>query len=226
MDVRKNYSGVQKLNIDELHLVKGKVYGLVGPNGSGKSTLLKMIVGLVSSTTGTITIMGEKVSRKMAKTIAYLTDVDLYYETLTVKQMITFYSTQFTDFEIERANELLELLKIDEQSKIKHLSKGNRGRFKILLTFARKTPIILLDEPFAGLDVVVRDEVVQVMLRYIDFENQLIVIATHELLELEMLIDELIIISAGELLGVHNVEELREEQNVSVTSYVKNLLKR
>ncbi len=92
-----------------------------------------------------------------------------------------FYQSQFSDFQTEQAYKLLNEMQLDPEKKIKKLSKGNRGRLKIVLALARRASVILLDEPFSGLDLMVRDSIVNSLVSYIDFEQQIVVIATHEI---------------------------------------------
>src|SRR5690625_6952929 len=91
----------------------------------------------------------------------------MFYQTFTVQKMVVFYASQFQDFDIEKANQLLKDMKIAPTKKIKQLSKGNRGRFKLGLTLARKSPVLLLDEPFSGLDPMVRESIVKSLISYI-----------------------------------------------------------
>ena len=71
---------------------------MLGPNGSGKSTTLKMITGLVYPNKGDVTVIGEKVTRQISKKVAYLTELDMFYDSFTVEKMIAFYESQFPDF--------------------------------------------------------------------------------------------------------------------------------
>lgn len=221
-DVVKKYGSNYALNMINLTFEKGKIYGLVGPNGSGKSTLLKLITGLVFPTSGIVTVNDETVTRKTSQSVAYLTELDMFYETFTVQETIDFVSSQFADFNLERAQRLLKEMKLNCHKKVKSLSKGNRGRLKLVTTLARDTDVILLDEPFSGLDPMVRDAIVKSLLQYVDFDKQIILIATHEINEIESLLDEVIAIYYGSVIGQKNVEQLREEQGLSVLNWFKS----
>ncbi|MGN7941936.1 ABC transporter ATP-binding protein [Virgibacillus sp. 6R] len=221
-NVVKKYGSNYALNTINLTFEKGKIYGLVGPNGSGKSTLLKLITGLVFPTSGIVTVNDETVTRKTSQSVAYLTELDMFYETFTVQETIDFIASQFADFNLERAQRLLKEMKLDGHKKVKSLSKGNRGRLKLVTTLARDTDVILLDEPFSGLDPMVRDAIVKSLLQYVDFDKQIILIATHEINEIESLLDEVIAIYYGSVIGQKNVEQLREEQGLSVLNWFKS----
>lgn len=224
-NVTKKYGSETALNQVSLHFQPGKIYGLLGPNGSGKSTTLKMITGLVHPTSGTITVQEENVTRRTSKSVAYLTELDMFYDSFTVDKIIAFYESQFPDFNREKANQLLEEMKLTKDKKVSQLSKGNRARLKLVLTLAREVPIILLDEPFSGLDPMVRESIVKSLLSYIHFEEQTVIIATHEIDEIEALLDEVIVIYNGMILDQENVEQLREEQGLSVLEWFKQTMK-
>ncbi|QED48747.1 ABC transporter ATP-binding protein [Cytobacillus dafuensis] len=224
-NVTKKYGREYGLNDVTYSLEKGKIYGLLGPNGSGKSTTLKLIAGLVHPTSGQVLVNGKLANRKIANEVAYLTELDMFYQPFKVKDMIDFYATQFQDFRIDRANELLQFMKLDKEKNIKQLSKGNRGRLKLVLALAREASVLLLDEPFSGLDPMVRDSIVKGLLSYIDFDNQIVIIATHEIDEIEPLLDEVLAIQDGKIIGRHNVEELREMEGLSIIEWMKRTFK-
>ncbi|GIN87051.1 putative ABC transporter ATP-binding protein YhcG [Heyndrickxia sporothermodurans] len=221
-NVTKKYGKDFSLNDISITFEAGKIYGLLGPNGSGKSTTLKMISGLVYPNKGEITINHEPVTRKISSKVSYLTELDIFYDSFTVKNMISFYASQFEDFDPLKANKLLSEMKLDAQKKIKQLSKGNRGRLKLVLALSRRTPILLLDEPFSGLDPMVRESIVKSLLAYINFEEQTVIITTHEISEVEPLLDEAVIIYKGNIIGQKNVEELRETEGLSVLKWFKS----
>lgn len=224
-NVTKKYGQETALQDVSFTMESGKIYGILGSNGSGKSTTLKMIAGLVHPTSGVVMVNGKKADRRIAKEVAYLSELDFYYPAFTVKDMINFYASQFSDFDRSKAEELLAFMKLDSTKKLKQLSKGNRGRLKLVISLARNTPILLLDEPFSGLDPMVRESLVKGLLSYIDFEKQTVVIATHEIDEVEMLLDEVIAIKDGEVTAFRNVEELREQEGLSILEWVKQILR-
>lgn len=225
VDVTKKYGKEAALENVTLHFESGKIHGLLGPNGSGKSTMLKILTGLVYPNSGSVTVQGEEVTRRISKSVAYLTELDMFYDSFTSEKMIHFYSTQFPDFDREKAFELLEEMKVPPGKKIKHLSKGNRGRLKLVLTLARDVPVVLLDEPFSGLDPLVRDSIVTSLLTYINFDKQTVIVATHEIDEIESILDEVVAIYKGDIIGKGNVETIREESGLSVLEWFKETMK-
>ncbi|AUZ25705.1 ABC transporter ATP-binding protein [Bacillus cabrialesii] len=220
--VSKKYGRHTAVNDVSITLSSGRIYGLIGPNGSGKSTTLKMMAGLLFPTSGFVKVNEKPVTRDMVRQAAYLTELDMFYPHFTVKDMVNFYQTQFPDFQTEQAYKLLNEMQLDPNKKIKKLSKGNRGRLKIVLALARRASVILLDEPFSGLDPMVRDSIVNSLVSYIDFEQQIVVIATHEIDEIETLLDEVIILANGEKVEQRVVEEIREQEGMSVLQWFKS----
>ncbi|KAA6453563.1 ABC transporter ATP-binding protein [Bacillus swezeyi] len=224
-NVTKKYGKDFALKDADLTLSPGKIYGLAGPNGSGKSTILKLITGLSFPDSGTVFIEGKPAARHMAENIAYLTELDMFYEPFLVKDMIYFYESQFTDFQTDKAFDLLENMKIDGDKKISRLSKGNRGRLKLVLTLARNASAVLLDEPLSGLDPLARESIVKSLLTNLELEKQTVIIATHEIQEIEQILDEVIVVLNGRIEEKKDVEELREESGVSLLHWLKQLIK-
>lgn len=222
-NVTKKYGTKLALNQVNLELTKGKLIGLVGENGSGKSTTLKLIAGLSHPTSGDITVNGEKVSRNIASSVAYLSELDAYYRFFNVEQAIEFHASQFPDFDMEKAYNIMTFMKLDPKKKLKHLSKGNRGRVKIVLALARKAPIVLMDEPFSGLDPMVRNSIVKGLISFVDLEHQLILITTHEIREIETILDEVIAIKAGNIVAHRNVDDLRKETQKSIVDWMTDI---
>lgn len=221
--VTKKYRQKVALHEVDLKLTLGKIIGLVGENGSGKSTMLKLIAGLTYPTRGEVLVNGSKANRRVASTVSYLSELDEYYRFYNVNQMIEFYASQFPDFDLKKAYEILTFMKLDPESKLKELSKGNRGRLKIVLSLARNAPIILMDEPLSGLDPMVRQSIVKGLISFIDLEKQLVLITTHEIREVENILDEVIAIKDGKIIGHHNVEQLREEQNLGIVDWMTTI---
>lgn len=224
--VSKRYGSKRALEEVTLSLPQGKMIGLVGENGSGKSTLLKLISGLVTPNAGSVTYGGEPVTRRIAKNIAYMPDADLFYPYFTVEQLFQFYNSQFEDFDLTKAEEIAQFLNIAPDAKIKTLSKGNRGRVKIAATLGRNAPYYLLDEPFSGLDPMVREDIAKGLIRFTDSERQTVLMSTHEIKEVEPLLDEIIVLKGGRILAQESIDEIRDFYGMDATSWMVSLFKR
>ncbi|SEB04440.1 ABC-2 type transport system ATP-binding protein [Thalassobacillus cyri] len=221
--VSKKYLLKKALDDIDVSFPIGKIIGVIGENGSGKSTMLKLIAGLLQPTNGEVLIDEKHADRKISTKVAYMSDIDQFYPFFTVNQLVDFYESQFQDFHREKARDILRLMHIEGDEKIKHLSKGNRGRVKMAVTLARNAPYILLDEPFSGLDPMVRTSIVQGMIQYIDLQSQTLIITTHEINEIEALLDEVIVLRKGKILGQQSTEDIRMEYQISVVDWMKQL---
>ncbi len=224
-NVSKKYGGRKALEDITLTLPRGKIIGLVGENGSGKTTLLKLMAGLLRPNSGRATFDGSLITRKIATNIAYMPDVDLFYPYFTVAQLFDFYESQFTDFNPMKAKELAAYLNLSLDSKINNLSKGNRGRVKIAATLGREADYYLLDEPFSGLDPMVRDDIAKGLIRFTDPERQTVIMSTHELKEVEPLLDEIVVLKGSRMIAHEAVDEIRDVHGKDATSWMVSMFR-
>ncbi|MCD5325038.1 MULTISPECIES: ABC transporter ATP-binding protein [Pontibacillus] len=207
--VSKRYIKHKALRDVTFNLEKGKVIGVVGENGSGKSTTLKLIAGLLRPTSGEVTVDDQKVDRGISRMVAYMSELDHVYPFFTVGEAVDYFASQFNDLDREKAEEILSFMKLRKDQKVKTLSKGNKGRLKMTITLARKVPYILLDEPFSGLDPMVRNAIVKGLIRFVDLDAQSLIITTHEIREIEPVLDEVLVIREGQVLGHELVDDIR-----------------
>ncbi len=210
-EVTKTY--LKQTAVKDLTIVfpPGKIIGLLGENGSGKSTVLKMIAGLVRPSAGSVLLNGDPANRQSCRQVAYLSELDTYYPFYTVSQTIHFYASQFSDFNVDKAFDILSFMKLTPDQKVKNLSKGSRGRLKIVLALSRDVPVILMDEPLSGLDPMVRETVIKGLLSFVDIETQTVIITTHEISEIEPLLDEAAILHKGTLINQQSIDSIRED---------------
>ncbi len=223
--VMKSYGKREAVNNVSLTFPSGKIIGLCGENGSGKSTLLKLIAGILLPDKGSILLDGENVTYRTAIRVAYLTDVDDIFPYFTVKQLFQYYESQFSDFRMDKAILVADFLGVDLASSLKKLSKGSRGRAKIAATLGREVDYYLLDEPLSGLDPMVREDIIQGFLRFVDIETQTIILSTHEIKEVEPILDEVIVMQAGQVIAHQKVDDIRENNREDITQWMKNLFK-
>ncbi|WP_169085684.1 ABC transporter ATP-binding protein [Paenibacillus sp. PL91] len=220
-NVSKTYMKRPAIKNISLTLPLGKIIGIVGENGSGKSTLLKLIAGLSQPTSGTVTVNGEMANRRISKLVSYLSGHDSFYSIFTVREALAFEASQFTDFNMAKAEEIMKYMQLDPDKRIKELSKGNRSRLKIVLTLAREVPYLLMDEPLSGLDPLVRQSIVKGMISYVDLERQTLVMTSHEITEIESILDSFIAIKDGSLIRMTDVEELHESEGLGISDWMK-----
>ena len=197
--------------------------GLIGENGSGKSTLLKLLAGILQPTSGTVSFQGERVTRRSASVIAYQPDVDLFHEKLTGDEVFEFYDSQFTDFSIDKAHEIAAFLQVQTTVQLGKLSKGNRGRIKMATFLARDAQLYLFYDPFAGLDPIARELLMKSIIKFVDTTNCAVVLSTHEVNEVEPILDQVMILKDGHLCAMDHLEEVRDVRGVDAVSWMKSL---
>lgn len=204
----------------------GQIIGLVGENGSGKSTLLKVLAGLLLPSSGEVLLNGNPVTRRSANQIAYLPDTDLFYDFYTGEQLFQYYASQFEDFSYDKACIVAEFLQVDKKMRLSQLSKGNRGRMKMAATLGREVPFYLMDEPFAGLDPIVREQLIKGLIQFTDMEHQTILLSTHELYEVEPILDQIILLQNGSIIAHEELERIRDMTNKDAVQWMKAYYKK
>ena len=219
--VSKKYVGQQALNNASLALPGGKIVGLVGPNGSGKSTMLKIMAGLVHPGGGSVKVNGKKVTRRSAAEVAYMSELDILYPFYTVEETLLFNAGLFPDFDLAKAREMLVSMQLEPGKKVKALSKGNRGRLKIVLVLARDVPLVLMDEPLSGLDPMVRDAIIKSLISYLNLARQTVIMSTHEVAEVEPILDTVVAMRNGRICGMAEVEDIRGVHGLSLVEWMK-----
>ena len=201
----------------------GQIIGVIGENGCGKSTLLQLMAGLLRPSKGSIKLGGKKINRRFADKIAYSPDIDLFYESYTGEQVFRFYNEQFADFSLEKAHIIAKHLDVQTTVKLGRISKGNRARIKMAATLGREAALYLLDEPFAGLDPLAREALIKALIRFVDIENQSVVLSTHEVNEVEPILDQVILLRDGMLTAMEELELIRDKRNEDAVEWMKSL---
>ena len=163
-NVSKFYGASPALQNVSLEIPAGKIVGLLGPNGSGKTTLIKLINGLLQPEQGRILINGMEPSPATKAIVSYLPDTTYLNEQMKVKEALTFFKTFYKDFNLERAQGLLRDLGIDENSRFKKLSKGNKEKVQLILVMSRDARLYVLDEPIGGVDPAARDYILNTLI--------------------------------------------------------------
>lgn len=223
-NVTKKYLVQTAVNNISFDLPQGKIIALVGPNGSGKSTVLKMIAGLARPSQGSVTVNGKPASRRIAGDVAFLSEKDVLYPFFTVQETIKFNAGLFADFDLQKAGEILDFMQLEPGKKVRHLSKGNLGRLKIVLALSRRAPLLLMDEPLAGLDPLAREAIIKSLISYLDLQEQTVLLSTHEVSEVEPVLDMVMSLHNGSIKEFEEVENIREKHGLSLLEWMKKCL--
>ncbi|EQK43122.1 ABC transporter family protein [[Clostridium] bifermentans ATCC 638] len=223
-DVYKKYGKKQVLEEFNLSIHKGKIVGLLGPNGSGKTTMIKLLNGLTQCDQGNILINGSKPSVKTKEIVSYLPDRNYLNEDMTVKELLKLFSDFYKDFDINKAKEMIKNLNLEENEKLKSMSKGTKEKVGLILVMSRNAKLYILDEPIGGVDPASRAYIIKTILKNFN-EDSTLLIATHLINEIENICDEVIIISKGKILLKGNVDEIREEKGMSIDTLFREEFK-
>ncbi len=210
--------------LDGLNLVipRGKIVGLLGPNGSGKTTLIKILNGLLVPTGGQGLINGLAPGAQTKARISYLPERTYFQNSMRVKELLEYFADFYEDFRMERAREMLLSLHINENDRIKTLSKGTREKVQLILVMSRDADLYVLDEPIAGVDPAARDYIIKTIIKNYN-EKATVLLSTHLISDIENILDEVIFIREGRLLLQTTVEEIREVKGKSVDSYFREV---
>lgn len=219
MNVHKQYKDKSALKGISLQIPKGKVTGILGPNGSGKSTLFKLIMGITKPTSGYIQVLNAAPSWQINRDIAYLPDRASWYPNHTVKNVIDWAEHLLPRFNRNKAEELLSFMKLDQDMVTQGLSKGEEARMLLILCIARDVPLILLDEPFSGIDLISREKIIAALIDLLSEGEQTVILTTHEIYEAESLFDHVIFLEDGRVKKEGVVEELRTQHGSMENMY-------
>ena len=211
--VTKHYRLNKALSQFDLKVPKGKVFALLGPNGAGKTTFIKCLLGLVNFSEGELFVEGNNIHQTDARNqIAYIPERFSFYPFYTARSVLEFYgqasnipSSELNE-RIELALEKLDILEI-KNKKIKEMSKGQRQRVGIANLVLSKAPILILDEPFSGLDPIgIKD--LKKIIKDLKNEGKTIFLNSHILSEVDELCDGFAVINKGKCLVQGDKDEL------------------
>lgn len=194
---------------------KGTVVGLIGANGAGKSTAFKVILNLIFKDSGEITVFGKDAAalttKEKEKIGVVLADsgVSGY---LNVKDVISIFANLYSAFDREGFLRGCEQFHIPMDKKIKEFSTGMKRKLQVLLALTHNADLLILDEPTAGMDVIAREELLDMLRTYMETENRAILISSHISSDLEGICDEIYMIDQGRII-------LHEETDVLLSEY-------
>lgn len=202
------YKAVDEVNAK---IQDGCIYGLVGSNGSGKSTLLRLLSGVYYPDGGNISVDGFAVFNNpdLKSQIFYLPDAPYFFKNANIKEMADFFEGLYPTFNRERFNHLKDVFPISITDKIDNMSKGMQRQAALMLALSTNPKYLLLDEAFDGLDPVMRSVLKELLLDGIETNRMTVIIASHNLRELEDLCDHIALIHMGKILFSDSLEDVR-----------------
>lgn len=209
-DISLKVKKKQILDHVSFEVPRGTITGLLGPNGAGKSSLLRMIAGLSTPDFGTVHVFDQPAGVAVLGQLSLLPDRGSLPGWLTAGQWLSFARSIYPDWNDDNAGQLTETLKINLETRISVMSRGEEARLQLLTCLARTAPLVILDEPFTGVDLISREQISSTVVRELADGERTFLIATHDIREMEMLFNRLVLISDGQIQSVVDVDQLRQ----------------
>ena len=211
-DLAFAYGRQRVLNDINLTVGPGNFYALLGRNGAGKTTLLKILAGLLAAQHGSAATLGRDPALLRAEdwtAIGYVSESQPLYDWLTGEELIAFIRPLYPNWDQAFCDKLLRRLQLPLQRKVSSYSKGERVKLTLLVAMAFHPRLLLLDEPFSGLDVLAKEQLISCLLEATDQEQWSVVFASHDLMEVERLADVIGLLDDGELKISEPLESLQ-----------------
>lgn len=218
----KSYGQWPALKNVNLTLETGRVVGLLGPNGSGKTTFLKIIAGLLTPTSGSVTIGGMMPGVETKKMVSFLPDTVFFPTWMKAKDAFDLFGDFYVDFNRSKAREMLKSLDISEDMKLKNMSKGTLEKVQLIAAMSREAKLYCLDEPIGGVDPATRDYILRTIINNYA-EDSTVLISTHLISDVENVLDEVIFLQNGEIRRHSSVDDIREQEGKSVDALFREV---
>lgn len=205
----KNFA-LKKLNFQ---VGDSSVFALVGSNGSGKSTLLRTISGVYQPTAGDVLIDGKPIfeNLQLKDQVYFVADVPFFYNGTTLDNASNLLSKIYSGWSEETYLRLCSIFPIDRRGKLINMSKGMQRQASLILALSAKPKYLLLDEIFDGLDPVIRGLVKQLIINDVSDRGMSVIIASHNMRELEDICDHIAFLHRGNLIVEDDVEEIKTQ---------------
>ena len=200
--VCKSYPFFELQNI-ALQLQRGTIMGLIGPNGAGKSTTIRILLGLVHQDRGEVRVLGHRMPQEQIAAkwdIGFASEDMRLYDSMTLDWHINFMKSIYGSWDDRYAQLLLKRFGLRAEQKIKGLSHGQRVKATLLLVFARRPKLLVLDEPTTGLDPVARHEVLRELTSVMVEDGRSILFSSHNTQDVEQISDQITFIDRGRIL--------------------------
>lgn len=212
-NVSKSFDDTEALSHVHLQVKKGSIYGLLGSNGAGKTTLLKLLVGLYVQDKGDISINKNAVFENVAikNKLVFIPDTLYFYSQYTVKQMADFYKSIYSTWNEERFQKLNKVFEMNVNKKIQQFSKGMQRQVAFWLSLSVMPEVLILDEPFDGLDPVMRKEVKNLIIQDVAEREMTVLISSHNLREVEDICDHIGILHKGTMMLEKDLDDLKSD---------------
>jgi ABC-2 type transport system ATP-binding protein len=199
---RKTYRYFALDDID-LDLPTGHIMGFIGPNGAGKSTTIRILLGLVHQERGDVTVLGHRMPAEQVRAkwdIGFASEDMRLYESMTLAWHMRFIASIYPAWDSAYAELLLKRFDLRPEQKVGGLSHGQRVKASLLLVFARRPRLLVLDEPTTGLDPVARHEILRELVAVVQDERRSVLFSSHNTQDIEQISDQITFIDRGRII--------------------------
>lgn len=217
----KNYGFKRVLDGVSFTAAKGEITCLIGVNGAGKSTVLKSIMGLTPYQ-GEVLINNSSLTSAMYENITFIPDSLTMPSKMCIADCLSFMADFYRNWNAERAKELLTFFELDAKNRVSSLSKGMAAKLNLLLGISLDCDYILMDEPFSGIDMFSRERITDVFTSEL-IEDRGVIITTHEINDIEHLIDKAVLLQHGKVAREFYCEEIREREGKSIADVMREV---
>ncbi len=212
-DLHFGYPRQEELfNSLSVHLEAGSITGLLGKNGAGKTSLLKLLTGLLHPKSGNISVLDHKPRNREVSMLndVFLVPEEFYFPAISIAGYIKAYSPFYPGFDGAMMDRILVEFELRAQSNLQKLSHGQKKKFLIAFALATRCRLLVLDEPTNGLDIPSKALFRKILAGSLD-ENQLVVISTHQVKDVENLIDKIIMLDNGKVIFQQTITEISQK---------------
>jgi ABC-2 type transport system ATP-binding protein len=210
----KTYPGVRAVDGLSLNVPRGVAYGFLGRNGAGKTTTIRILLGLARPTEGRATVLGFSTGREQVAILertAFVSESKTLYGNLTPWELVRFTRGFYPNWSDQAVTKYSRLFEIPMDRPFSKLSQGNRTKVYLLLALSQGADLLILDEPGMGLDPVVVDEFLRVLVEDVIGEGRTVFISSHQLADVEQIADWVGLIDHGRLLLEARLDDIKSE---------------
>jgi ABC-2 type transport system ATP-binding protein len=229
VDLTRRFGRLDAVSGLNLRVPAGSIFALIGPNGAGKTTAIKLLLNLIRPTRGRALVLGTDARRlgpsELAR-IGYVSENQRLPEWMTPSQLITYVKPFYPTWDDALCQKLRQDLALTAETPLHALSRGTRMKVALLISLAYRPELIILDEPFTGLDPLVRDELIRALLELTGEHHWTTLISSHDIDEVERLADSVAFIDNGRIVFTESVQALVEQHHLPLRDIFVTLARR
>lgn len=214
--VNKFYGAKKILEDVSFSIKPGEITALIGENGSGKTSLMNGLMKLTPVASGQFLIDGKPIDFNDFNRISYIPDTIIVVKEMTIQEALDYMATYYNTYDPVLAKDLVTFFNLNPDEKISHLSKGNTAKVNLLLGLTLNSDYLIMDEPFSGVDIFTREEIANVFTSKL-MAGRGVLISTHEINEIETLVDRVVMLKDRLIIQDFYTEDLRLEEGKSIT---------